>query len=37
MKDLIVDAIGAFAMSVIGHISLKDKKSWLEKLQIKRL
>ena len=34
MKDLIVDAIGAFAMSVIGYVSLKDKKGWLERLRI---
>jgi hypothetical protein len=37
MKDLIVDAIGAFAMSVIGYISLKYNKSWLEKIHIKRI
>jgi uncharacterized membrane protein YjdF len=34
MKDLIVDAIGAFAMSVIGFISLKYKKGWLERFRI---
>ncbi len=34
MKDLIVDAIGALAMSIIGYISLKYKKGWLEKLLI---
>lgn len=33
MKDLIVDAIGAFTVSVIGFISLKYKKGWLEQLQ----
>lgn len=33
MKDLIVDAIGAFVMSVIGYVSLKYKKGWLEPLQ----
>lgn len=32
MKDLIVDAVGAFVMSVIGYISLKYKKGWVEKL-----
>ena len=37
MKDLIVDTIGAFSMSVIGYISLKYKKGWLEKLQLKLL
>lgn len=36
MKDLIVDAIGAFVMSVIGYISLKYKKGWVEKLLIKK-
>jgi len=37
MKDLIVDAIGAFAMSVIGYISLKHNKGWLERVHIRRL
>lgn len=32
MKDLIVDAIGAAVMAVIGYISLKFKKGWVEKL-----
>lgn len=32
MKDLIVDIVGAFAISVIGYISLKYKKGWVEKL-----
>ena len=32
MKDLIVDAVGAFVMSVIGYISLKYKKGWVENL-----
>ena len=35
MQDLIVDSIGAFVMSVIGYISLKYKKGWVEKLLIK--
>lgn len=35
MEDLIVDAIGAFIMSVIGYISLKYKKGWIDKLLIK--
>ena len=35
MKDLIVDALGAFIMSIIGYISLKYKKGWIEKLQVK--
>ncbi|MCL1851844.1 MAG: hypothetical protein FWF88_02295 [Peptococcaceae bacterium] len=37
MKDLIVDAIGGFVMSVIGYMSLKHKKGWLDRLRIKRL
>jgi uncharacterized membrane protein YjdF len=36
MKDLIVDAIGAFVMSAAGYISLKHNKGWLEKLQVNR-
>lgn len=35
MEDLIVDGIGAFVMSLIGYISLKYKKGWLEKILIK--
>lgn len=35
MEDLIVDLIGAFAMSLIGYISLKYKKGWIDKLLIK--
>ena len=35
MQDLIVDSIGAFVMSIIGYISLKYKKGWIEKLLIK--
>lgn len=34
MKDLIVDALGAFVMSVIGFVSLKYKKGWIEGLII---
>ncbi len=36
MEDLIVDGVGAFAISVIGYISLKYNKGWVEKLLIKR-
>ena len=36
MKDLIVDALGALTTSIIGYVSLKYKKGWIEKLQIKR-
>ena len=35
MKDLMVDAIGAFAMSVVGYISLKHDKGWLDRLHVK--
>lgn len=35
MKDLIVDGIGAFIISVIGYISLKYKKGWIERLRVK--
>jgi hypothetical protein len=35
MKDLIVDCGGSFIMSVIGYSSLKYKKGWLEKIQVK--
>lgn len=35
MEDLIVDSIGAFVMSVIGYISLKYKKGWIDKLLIR--
>ena len=34
MKDLIVDIVGALAMSCIGYISLKYKKGWIEKLLV---
>lgn len=37
MKDIIVDAVGAFVISVIGYISLKYEKGWIEKLQIVRV
>ena len=36
MKDLIVDAIGAFAVSLVGYISLKHDKGWLDRFQVKR-
>jgi hypothetical protein len=36
MKDLIVDAVGALAVSIIGYISLKYRKGWLDSLLIKR-
>jgi len=36
MKDLIVDAIGAFGVSVIGYISLRHNKGWLDHFQVKK-
>ncbi|MCL2159906.1 MAG: hypothetical protein FWH48_10900 [Oscillospiraceae bacterium] len=35
MKDMIVDAIGAFAVSAVGYVSLRYNKGWLERLHIK--
>lgn len=35
MKDIIVDALGALVMSIVGYISLKYKKGWIEKLMIR--
>ncbi|MEF9959421.1 MAG: hypothetical protein RR448_06790 [Niameybacter sp.] len=32
MKDLIVDAVGAVVISIIGYISLKYQKGWVENL-----
>lgn len=37
MKDLIVDALGALATSIVGFISLKYKKGWLENFEVHRL
>ena len=34
MEDLLVDAVGAFVMSVIGYVSVKFDKTWLNKLLI---
>ena len=36
MKDLIVDALGAFAISVIGYIYMKSDKKWIERMQLKK-
>lgn len=36
MEDLIVDGIGAFIISVIGYVSLKYNKGWIEKLLLKK-
>lgn len=35
MKDLIVDTLGALVISVVGYISLKHKKGWVEKLMLR--
>ena len=35
MKDLIVDAIGAAVISVVGYMSIKHRKDWVEKLQLR--
>lgn len=35
MIDLIVDAVGALVVSVIGYLSLKFKTGWLEKIQLR--
>ena len=37
MKDLIVDALGALATSIIGYISIKYKKGWLENFEVRRI
>ena len=29
MKDIIIDALGALAASIIGYVSLKKNKKWL--------
>lgn len=34
MKDIIVDTLGALVISVIGYISLKYEKGWVEKLLV---
>jgi len=35
MKDLIVDALGALAISIIGYVSMKNKEGWLDNMQIR--
>lgn len=34
MKDLMVDAVGALATSLVGYVSLRYDKGWIEKFQI---
>lgn len=36
MKDLITDIIGAGVMAVVGYISLKYDKGWMEKMLLRR-
>ena len=36
MKDIIVDTLGAAVTSVIGYISVKYEKGWIEKMTIRR-
>lgn len=36
MKDLIVDTAGALVISVVGYLSLKYKKGWVEKLLLSK-
>jgi len=36
MKDLLMDSLGAFVISVIGCISVKRKAGWLDRMQIKK-
>ena len=36
MKDLIVDTLGALVISVVGYISLRHKKGWVEKLLVRK-
>lgn len=35
MEDLMVDAFGALVISLVGYVSLKFKKGWIEKLLLK--
>ena len=37
MKDLIVDAIGGIIISIVGFISLKYKKGWVQRMEIKKI
>lgn len=36
MKDLLVDSIGAFVAAMIGYISLKYKKGWVENFLLRK-
>ena len=35
MKDIIVDMIGAFAACVLGYVSLKYKKGWIDRFELR--
>lgn len=37
MKDLIVDSLGALVISILGYISLKYKKGWIEMMLIRKI
>lgn len=37
MEDLIVDTLGALVISVIGYISLKYEKKWIDKIEVKKV
>lgn len=36
MKDLMIDAVGGLVMAVLGYISIKHDKGWVEKLQFRK-
>lgn len=36
MVDLIVDMLGALAVSILGYISLKHKKEWLKGIEVRK-
>ena len=35
MKDIIVDTLGAFVISITGYVTMKRKTGWLEKFQLR--
>ncbi len=35
MVDLVVDSVGALVISLVGYVSVKFKKGWVEKLQLR--
>ncbi|MCU0916660.1 MAG: hypothetical protein MUC88_19175 [Planctomycetes bacterium] len=36
MNDLLVDALGAIMMSIVGYVSAKHRKGWVVRLLLKR-